>query len=113
MNQDKAFVWKSHWEHLAWVGLKVGWSGVSGNHQGMVNSVSQADGDSGMVPACCLCRGGLIKGTVSCTSTMSGRKLPSQLSPWSRHCSSSPHVPGSFQAAALSRELRRSQSKEV
>ena len=37
---------------MAWVGLKVGWGRVSGNHQGWVNSISKADGDSDMVLAC-------------------------------------------------------------
>ena len=39
----------------AWVGLQVGWGGVSGNHQGRANSVSLVVGDSDMAPACWLC----------------------------------------------------------
>ena len=35
---------------MAWVGLKVGSGGVLGDHQSRVNSVSQVDGDSDMVP---------------------------------------------------------------
>ena len=37
---------------IAWVGLQVEGDRVSGKHQGGVNGVSQADGDSNMVSAC-------------------------------------------------------------
>ena len=59
---------------IAWVGPQVGWGRVSGNNQGMVNSVSQADGHSDMAPASqrcvCVClAGNLRKGTVTSAST--------------------------------------------
>ena len=69
---------------ITWVGLKVGWGGASGNHQGGANNVSQVDGVSDMMPACQLCgswRGGLIKGTVASASTSVWKKAAPQLSP--------------------------------
>ena len=33
-----------------WVDLQAGWGGVSGNHQGGVNSDGQVDGDLDMAP---------------------------------------------------------------
>ena len=46
-----------------------GWGGVSGNHQGRVNSVSQVNENSDMVSACKLCGEGLRKGTGASAST--------------------------------------------
>ena len=67
----------------AWVGPQIGWSRLSGNHQGGADSVSQADGDSDMVPACqfCVCfvRGGLRKEQWPLPALLSERKLPLQL----------------------------------
>ena len=37
---------------MAWVVLKLWWSGVSGNHQGGANSIGQAYGDSDIAPVC-------------------------------------------------------------
>lgn len=37
---------------VAGVDLQVEWGRVSGNHQGRMNSVSPADGDSDMVASC-------------------------------------------------------------
>ena len=57
----------------ACVGLQVGW-GISGNHQGLMNSDSQVDEDSDMVPACWLC-GDSEKEQWPLPTLLSGRKL--------------------------------------
>ena len=56
----------------ACVGLQVGWSGISGNHQGGANNNSQVNGDLDMTSTCCLCRGQLIKGTMASASSVTG-----------------------------------------
>ena len=53
----------------AWVGLQAGRDGVSGNHLGGANSVSQVNGVSDMVPASGSVGKGLIKGTMTSAST--------------------------------------------
>lgn len=55
ISEDGPFVWKSHWKWFEG-DLQVGWSRVSGNHQGEVNTVSKVNGDSVMVPACACSR---------------------------------------------------------
>ena len=72
----------------AWVVLKVGWGGVSGNHQGGVNSASQVDGVSDMGPACWFFKGRTPKGTVASGST-SASSCPDAFS-------FSPYVPDAF-----------------
>ena len=44
MSQGRLLVWKSH-QNWFWPGMRVARSGVSGNHQGRVNSVSQVNGE--------------------------------------------------------------------
>ena len=51
------------------VGLKVGYSLASRNHQGGTNSVSQIDGISDMVPFVQLCAQRLLEGTIVPAST--------------------------------------------
>ena len=57
---------------MAWVDPHVGWDRVSGNHQDGSNSVSQANEDSDVAPAC-TCRGAgegtLSKETMASAST--------------------------------------------
>ena len=81
----------------AWVGLKFGWGGASGNIQGGPNSVSQSDRISDVAPAWQLCGslgGGLRKGTMASTTTSVWNKVATQLSPWCFWCLSicSPHA---------------------
>ena len=45
----------------AWVGLQVGWGGVSGSLQGGANSDSQFDGVSDPAPTCWICVGRVWK----------------------------------------------------
>ena len=56
----------------AWVGLKVGCGGVSGNHQGGANRVSQVDGVSDMA----LLGEGSKKEQWPLRALFCGRKLP-------------------------------------
>ena len=49
MSQDTLFVWKSHWK---WLGCVSNLGGTGS--QGGVNSVSKADEDSDIMPACWL-----------------------------------------------------------
>ena len=58
----------------AWVGQKVGLGGISVNHQVGVNSDSQVDRNSDVVPACWLCGGGLRKETMVSASTSVWKK---------------------------------------
>ena len=51
MNQDRPSIWKNHWKQLGWA-YRSSKEGVSGNHQGRANTVSQVDGDSDMASAC-------------------------------------------------------------
>lgn len=94
----------------ALVSLKVGCGGVSGNHQGGANSVSQDGGDSAIAPACWLCvyvcvGEGSRKRTVASASTTSS-SLPDV-----RQFVFSLCVSGAFQAAAPVLKLRGSESK--
>ena len=74
MSQDSPFVWKRHWKWFG-LGLQVGWGRISGNHQGRVNSMSQVDVVSDMVPACQLFVGRALP------ALLSWRKLLLQLLP--------------------------------
>ena len=67
-----------------WVGLQVGWDWVSGNYQGGENSVSQLDGDSGMVPACQLSgqRAHQRNNGLASTLFLAESCTPLQLLPW-------------------------------
>ena len=92
----------------AWMGLKVGWGGLSGNHQGGANSVSQVGRGSAMLLACQLCGVGLRKGTMASASTflLSESSLPSSFRSDARQFISYPNVPGAFQSAAPVPQLR-------
>ena len=70
----------------AYVGPKFGWGQVSGNHQSGLNSVSQVDVVSDMVPTCKFCESvggeGSEKEQWPLPTLLPGRKLPPpQLSP--------------------------------
>ena len=75
MSQDGPFVWKClfkpFYEDVTASGLgwseNVGWGEVSGNHQGGVNSISQAGGDSD-------------KGLASASTSVWEKAAPSALS---------------------------------
>ena len=55
MIEDRLFLWETL--DIVWVGLQVGWGGVSRNHQCLANSVYQVYEASDMAPACQLCWG--------------------------------------------------------
>ena len=54
---------------MAWVGQKVVWARVSGDHQNRMNCVSQVNEDSDGVPTCWLCVEELRRGTVTSVNT--------------------------------------------
>ena len=63
---------------MAWVGPQVGWSGISGNHQGVVNGISQVDEDSDIwYPSVSSVLGVLSKGTMTSASTYVWKKAVS------------------------------------
>ena len=68
----------------AWTGLRVGWVGVSGNHQDGAKSVSQVNGVSDTAPpvvCVCVLGGSLRKATMVSASPFVWQKAAPLLSP--------------------------------
>ena len=96
----------------AWVDQKIEWGRVSGNHQGRVNSISQFDEDSDMVPACWFCWGWLSTGTMASASTSAWETgCPFSSLPDAKTIHFLPDVCGTFLAAAPVLGLRLSESE--
>ena len=90
----------------AWMGLKVGWSRASSNHQGGANSVNQVDGFSHIASTA-----GSDKEQWPLPAFLSGRKLLLSCYPNARQFSASLYVSDTFQSAVPVLELRRSESE--
>lgn len=96
---------------MAWVGPKVGWAWITGNHHGMVNNVSQVDGYSDMAPTCWLCSGrAQQRNNDLCQDFHLRENFPSSPYP---DISFSSYAPGIFQAAVSVLEPRMSEYKSV
>lgn len=79
-----------------WVSLQVGWGTVLGNHQDRVNSKSQVNEDSDMVPTCWICGRAQRRNNNLCQHFCLGEIHLSSSYPDAKEFSSSLYIPGAF-----------------